>query len=99
MQIRMMPRCWFALLRFWLRVDDSLVRLREARYFCTTEQPDLVLREIKHSEGTFEELKQAGAPDNNVRQSLTQHQSCTWPLDAVDGVAKNLRAVACSTLR
>jgi type 2A phosphatase activator TIP41 len=66
-QLRMMPKCWFVLLRFWLRVDDSLVRLREARYFCATEQPGEVLREVKHSEGTFAELRAAGAPANNVR--------------------------------
>jgi hypothetical protein len=29
-----MRRCWLVLLRFFLRVDGSLVRLREARLFC-----------------------------------------------------------------
>jgi type 2A phosphatase activator TIP41 len=29
-----MPRCWLVLLRFWLRVDGCLVRLREVRHFC-----------------------------------------------------------------
>ena len=65
-----MPKCWFVLLRFWLRVDDTLVRLREARLFCATERPDEVLREVKHSEGAFEELAAAGAPANNVRALL-----------------------------
>lgn len=33
-QVRVMPRCWFVLLRFWLRVDHVLVRLYETRYLC-----------------------------------------------------------------
>ena len=33
-QVRVMPKCWFVLLRMWLRVDGVMVRLREARFFC-----------------------------------------------------------------
>jgi hypothetical protein len=66
-QIRVMPKCWFVLLRFWLRVDNTLVRLRETRFFCSTATPQEVLREIKHCEGTFAELQAAGAPASNVR--------------------------------
>jgi type 2A phosphatase activator TIP41 len=33
-KVRVMPRCWLVLLRFWLRVDGCLVRLRETRLFC-----------------------------------------------------------------
>ena len=29
-----MPKAWLLLLRFWLRVDGSMVRLRETRLFC-----------------------------------------------------------------
>lgn len=65
-----MPRCWFVLLTLWLRVDGSLVRLREARYFCKfPPQPDgdvTVLREVKHTEATFDELRAAGAPGTSV---------------------------------
>ena len=35
-----MPRCWFVLLRFWLRVDGVLVRLRETRLCCDFGQPE-----------------------------------------------------------
>lgn len=41
-QVRVMPSCWFVLLRFFLRVDGTLVRLREARFFCDLKQPDKV---------------------------------------------------------
>ena len=75
-----MPSCWFVLLRFWLRVDGVLVRLRETRVFCPFKQaapgspPGLghVSKEVKHAEGSFEELAQAGAPSNNVSR---QHDS------------------------
>ena len=68
LQVRVMPRCWLVLLRFWLRVDRVLVRLRETRYFCdTAAAPATVLREVKHSEGTFAELRAGGAPPEGVR--------------------------------
>ena len=34
-----MPRCWFVLLRFWLRVDGVLMRLRETRLCCPFAPP------------------------------------------------------------
>lgn len=64
-KVRVMAKCWLVLLRFYLRVDRTLVRLREVRYFCKLEGPDSgrsILREVKHVEGTFEELRAAGAP-------------------------------------
>lgn len=33
-KLRVMPRAWLLLLRFWLRVDGCMVRLRETRIFC-----------------------------------------------------------------
>ncbi|KAG2429459.1 hypothetical protein HYH02_014041 [Chlamydomonas schloesseri] len=33
-KLRVMPRCWLVLLRCWVRVDGSMVRLRESRLFC-----------------------------------------------------------------
>ncbi|KAK9867955.1 hypothetical protein WJX84_002593 [Apatococcus fuscideae] len=64
-KVRVMPKCWFTLLRFWLRVDQTLVRLRETRFFCNTSLPETeacIIRETTHSEGTFAELQAAGAP-------------------------------------
>lgn len=64
-----MPKCWYVLLRFFLRVDKVLMKLRETRIFCpftddTTVGP--IIREVKYSEGTFEELSKAGAPSDGV---------------------------------
>ena len=36
-KLRVMPKCWFVLLRLWVRVDGSMVRLRETRLFCRCE--------------------------------------------------------------
>ena len=37
-QVRVMPNCWYLLVRFFLRVDRMFVRLREARLFCDLRQ-------------------------------------------------------------
>ncbi len=75
-----MPRCWLVLLRFWLRVDKVLVRLRETRYFCdTAAAPATLLREVKHSEGTFAELRAGGAPLEGVRLRVS-HAVSLWQL-------------------
>ncbi|EIE23570.1 TIP41-domain-containing protein [Coccomyxa subellipsoidea C-169] len=64
-KVRVMPECWFVLLRFWLRVDRVLVRLYETRYMADFRagpgQPQ-VTREVRCCEGTFNALHAAGAP-------------------------------------
>ena len=37
-----MPACWYVLMRFFLRVDGTLVRLRDVRLFCDLRQSDKV---------------------------------------------------------
>eukprot|EP01026_Neomeris_dumetosa_P039939 TRINITY_DN3295_c1_g2_i2.p1 TRINITY_DN3295_c1_g2~~TRINITY_DN3295_c1_g2_i2.p1 ORF type:complete len:281 (-),score=31.06 TRINITY_DN3295_c1_g2_i2:162-1004(-) len=54
---RVMPSCWFVLLRFWLRVDNQIVRLRENRFFCAFKSPSIVVKETKWWECSFEELR------------------------------------------
>ncbi len=77
-----MPRCWLVLLRFWLRVDKVLVRLRETRYFCDTAgAPATVLREVKHSEGTFAQLRAGGAPLEGVRSGCSPPVPTLSPYD------------------
>lgn len=65
-KVRVMPRCWYVLLRFWLRVDHVMVRLRETRVFCQFDAlappAAKVLREVRYHEGTFSDLRAAGAP-------------------------------------
>lgn len=70
LQVRVMPRCWYVLLRFWLRVDNVLVRMRDTRMMCTfgSRQPQ-VHRELKWSEGTFAELRRESAPANQASRT------------------------------
>lgn len=84
-KIRVMPKVWFVLMRLFVRVDGLMVRLRETRLFCRHDLPEtsnVVLREVKHAEGTFEELRKAGAPKDGPAYS-----------DA-DATASALQAVA-----
>ena len=53
-QVRVMPSGWYALMRFWLRVDDVLMRVRDTRFYCpfdsAPEAPPTLLREICYKE-------------------------------------------------
>ena len=74
----MMPTCWFVLLRFWLRVDRVLVRLYETRLMGSFQRAPgapLVSREIRQSEGTFQQLRSAGAPPAGV--SVQVYLTCS----------------------
>ncbi|KAL3153289.1 hypothetical protein ABBQ38_011634 [Trebouxia sp. C0009 RCD-2024] len=93
-KVRVMPRCWYVLLRFFLRVDKVLVKLRETRIFCpfsdnTTVGP--IIKEIRYSEGTFEELSAAGAPPDGA--AYENADSAAMALQAVAPIGvKHLRA-------
>ncbi|KAK4284527.1 hypothetical protein QN277_001348 [Acacia crassicarpa] len=63
-KVRVMPSSWFLLLRFWLRVDGVLIRLRDTRLHCMfggAENP-VILRETCWRESTFEALSTKGHP-------------------------------------
>ncbi|KAL3700651.1 hypothetical protein R1sor_018673 [Riccia sorocarpa] len=65
-KVRVMPKCWFLLLRYWLRVDGVLMRLRDTRIFSkfgtdSSEVP-VVLRERCVKEETFQSLASKGYP-------------------------------------
>ncbi|GIL82295.1 hypothetical protein Vretimale_7260 [Volvox reticuliferus] len=90
-KLRVMPRCWLVLLRLWIRVDGSLVRLRETRLFCRHDKPDKrleVLQEVKHCEGTFAELRSRGAPDEGL--SYTDGDAASQVFQAVAPVGLKL---------
>jgi type 2A phosphatase activator TIP41 len=65
LKVRVMPKCWYVLLRFWLRVDGVLIRLIETRVFCDVRDASgapRVLRETQFREETWEQLRARGAP-------------------------------------
>ncbi|KFK30065.1 hypothetical protein AALP_AA7G212100 [Arabis alpina] len=63
-KVRVMPSSWFLLLRFWLRVDGVLMRLRETRmhYVFGKGETPTVLRESCWREATFQSLFAKGYP-------------------------------------
>ncbi|VVB10393.1 unnamed protein product [Arabis nemorensis] len=63
-KVRVMPSSWFLLLRFWLRVDGVLMRLRETRmhYVFGKGETPTVLRESCWREATFQSLSAKGYP-------------------------------------
>ncbi|KAK4401711.1 TIP41-like protein [Sesamum angolense] len=70
-KVRVMPSGWFLLLRFWLRVDGVLMRLRDTRMHCTfrgNEEP-IILRESCWREITFKTLSSKGYPTDSAAYS------------------------------
>ena len=86
-KIRVMPKCWYVLMRFFLRVDGVMVRLREVRLFHKFGD-DLVLREIKHQEGNFQELRAGGAPAEGEAYSDGEAAAVSLSAVAPVGVRK-----------
>eukprot|EP00246_Nothoceros_aenigmaticus_P014629 TRINITY_DN5714_c0_g1_i1.p1 TRINITY_DN5714_c0_g1~~TRINITY_DN5714_c0_g1_i1.p1 ORF type:complete len:327 (+),score=52.02 TRINITY_DN5714_c0_g1_i1:133-1113(+) len=68
-KVRVMPTCWFLLLRFWLRVDGSIMRLRDTRMFSAfqkdVKEVPLVIREHIQREETFHSLASKGYPSES----------------------------------
>ncbi|XP_010271433.1 PREDICTED: TIP41-like protein isoform X1 [Nelumbo nucifera] len=67
-KVRVMPSCWFLLLRFWLRVDGVLVRLRDTRMYCAFESKASlsILRECCCRENSFQALSAKGYPSDSA---------------------------------
>jgi len=55
-RVRVMPTLFFALLRFWLRVDHVIYRVYETRIYHEFGK-NYFLREFQHKEGPYEPLK------------------------------------------
>lgn len=56
---RVMADCYFALLRYYLRVDEVLVRIFDTRIFHSFDT-NYILREFQYKECSYDELKQKG---------------------------------------
>lgn len=67
-KVRVMPSGWFLLLRFWLRVDGVLMRLRDTRMHCVfgESKESTVLRESCWREETFQALAIRGYPADSA---------------------------------
>eukprot|EP01137_Pigoraptor_chileana_P013386 Opistho-2@66841 len=61
-RVRVMPTCFFALMRFFLRVDDVLVRIHDTRIFHEFGTAS-IMREYTAGERSYDELREiTGAP-------------------------------------
>ncbi|XP_015892810.2 TIP41-like protein [Ziziphus jujuba] len=67
-KVRVMPSCWFLLLRFWLRVDGVLMRLRDTRVECKfgDNTNPIILRESCWREEKFQSLSAKGYPSDSA---------------------------------
>ncbi|KAH6833162.1 TIP41-like family protein [Perilla frutescens var. hirtella] len=70
-KVRVMPSGWFLLLRFWLRVDGVLMRLRDTRMHCSFRESaePVILRESCWREATFKALSSKGYPTDSAAYS------------------------------
>ncbi|XP_019255475.1 PREDICTED: TIP41-like protein [Nicotiana attenuata] len=70
-KVRVMPSGWFLLLRFWLRVDGVLMRLRDTRLHCLfgEHNKSVILRESCWRETTFQALSSKGYPFDSAAYS------------------------------
>ncbi|XP_074585749.1 TIP41-like protein [Curcuma longa] len=69
-KVRVMPSGWFLLLRYWLRVDGVLMRLRDTRVYCAFSSNDkempVIIREICWREPTIHSLSTKGFPSDST---------------------------------
>ncbi|KAE9447114.1 hypothetical protein C3L33_20971, partial [Rhododendron williamsianum] len=67
-KVRVMPSSWFVLLRFWLRVDGVLMRLRDTRMHCVFGKSTnpVILRESCWREATIQALSAKGYPSDSA---------------------------------
>ncbi|XP_029117099.1 TIP41-like protein isoform X2 [Elaeis guineensis] len=67
---RVMPSYWFLLLRFWLRVDGVLMRLRDTRVYCAFVSDHkaipVILRESCWREAPIQSLSAKGFPSDSA---------------------------------
>ena len=63
-KIRVMPSGFFCLQRFYLRVDNTLIRVIDTRLYCSIDKPKEILREYSERECTFAELSSKKVPPN-----------------------------------
>jgi len=58
-RFRCMADSWFFMVRYYLRVDNVCVRLFDTRLYHKFGT-DYIIREFKHQEGSYDQIKQNG---------------------------------------
>ena len=76
-KIRVMPSGFFCLQRFYLRVDNTLIRVIDTRLYCSIERPNEILREYSERESKIKDLIANSVPpsvwidQNEIANHLT----------------------------
>lgn len=76
-KVRIMPKCFYILLRFFLRIDNVLVRCRDVRFFHLFEMK-VIYRDITWREATWDTLKILRLPTS---PSFWNSDKCAGYLD------------------
>jgi len=56
-KVRVMPTCFFVLMRFWMRIDGVMFRMRETRIFHEFSS-DYLLRDTRYKDANFKSVAQ-----------------------------------------
>jgi len=81
-RVRVMPSSFFILLRFWLRVDNVVLRAYDSRFYHEFNT-NYILREFQHRESPYNEVKTQDKPGivlhdpNSVVPHLTVKETKT----------------------
>lgn len=73
LRFRVMKDCFYVLVRYYLRVDEVLVRIYDTRIFHGYES-NYIIREFQHKESTYDELRKKEFKLNS-EWSLSKTQS------------------------
>ena len=82
-KVRVMPSCWFVLLRLFLRVDNAETRIRSYRYYHDFDS-DKIDVNISWQVGSAEDMKQLH--DAQLAESTSRLQVPTRPSPVAPGV-------------
>lgn len=90
-RFRVMPNAWFILVRYYLRVDNVVVRIFDTRMYHEFGT-NFILREFKHQESDYEKLRQTGfnATSSEWMLSTTQADEVSRHLPVVLQVNEKL---------
>ncbi|KAK3275035.1 hypothetical protein CYMTET_16816 [Cymbomonas tetramitiformis] len=78
-KVRVMASSWYVLMRYWLRADGTLTRIRDTRIYCPFHATSKamcdsshVIREVTHREGNFEDLDPKRAVEARLNPDVGQ---------------------------
>lgn len=79
LKVRVMPSCWFVLLRYWLRVDGVTIRLRDTRCFHAFGT-SVVIREHSYKEAPCPKPEPISFPPSESAKTVVV-LNCCWLID------------------